>query len=216
LRDFNTDERRKGIEQLIDKYSQQFNGVHIIFIDGIADIIDDTNDQAQSNDVVRFFERIAIKYNCPVITIIHLNPGSTEKSRGHLGSQLERKCESVVSISKDKDSEVSTIEGKLLRNAGAIPQLQFKYDIEKGYHVACGVRMKPSKAEAQEKELREYAEAIFQDGIVKLTYTELVNQLIIALSVSDRTAKSKISLMKEVNIIEHEGDKLSKLVLVKK
>jgi hypothetical protein len=118
---------------------ERYRGIHLIVIDGIADYISDVNDSVQSNAIVKFFEELAIKYRTPIIVIVHTNPG-TDKERGHLGSQCQRKSESVITIKTEGD--VSFIEPKFLRMAGKgdIPAIQFRYDKEKGYHVDCGVR----------------------------------------------------------------------------
>ena len=119
--------------------STAYSGIHLIVIDGIADFICDVNDSEQSNAIVKFFEGLAVKYQTPIIVIVHTNPNS-DKERGHLGSQLQRKSESVLMVKKEGD--VSYLEAKLLRMAGkgSIPQIQFSYDRDKGYHTGCGMR----------------------------------------------------------------------------
>lgn len=68
------------------------------------------------------------------MTVLHFNPGS-EKERGHLGSQLQRKSESVLSVTKQPETQESRIQGRFLRNAGEIPEITFQYDKVRGYHV---------------------------------------------------------------------------------
>ena len=46
---------------------------------------------------------LAIEHHCPILAAIHLNPGSDFKTRGHLGSQLERKAESNLKLERDGD-----------------------------------------------------------------------------------------------------------------
>jgi hypothetical protein len=120
---------------------EKFGGIHSIIVDGIADFILDPNDQAQSIAIVKLFDDASIQFSCPVITVIHTNPG-TNKLRGHLGSALERKSESVLLVTEKGD--VSTLEPYYVRNAGKskIPLIQFTYDVTKGYHVFCGNKVK--------------------------------------------------------------------------
>lgn len=122
---------------ICDAASEAFGGIHLIAIDGIADYIKDVNDGEQSNAIIKFFEDLAIRHNAPLIGIVHTNPGS-DKERGHLGSQLQRKSESVLSVKQDGD--MSYIEPKLLRMAGKgdIPMIRFTYCKERGYHISCG------------------------------------------------------------------------------
>ena len=118
LRELSVKEKKQAIQLLLQTHNAEFGGVHIVLIDGVGDLVQSVNDEQECNELVLFLEQLAIRYNCPVVTILHLNPGSSVKSRGHLGSQMERKCESMLTILKDPDTEISVLEGKLLRNAG--------------------------------------------------------------------------------------------------
>lgn len=214
LRQFSINEKIQATKELLIKYAPQFGGVHLIVIDGIADYVSSPNEEQESIRIVHEFEKLAIEYKCPVIVVLHLNPSSQEKSRGHLGSQLERKSETVLSITKEKESEISTIESKFLRNAGNVPMIQFKYDTDKGYHVTCGIKNGSQKTDRINAELREYAIAIFENGKKKITYSDLVQICTKEFAVKERSAKDKIALMKSLNIIENEAGKLSPLRLV--
>jgi hypothetical protein len=117
---------------------EKFKGVHLIVIDGIGDFIPDVNFSDEANEIVHWLEMISIEYGAPIIVVVHVNPKS-EKERGHLGSQLQRKCESLLIIKRDGD--ICTIEPKLLRNAGMgeTQVINFIYDKTKRYHVSCGI-----------------------------------------------------------------------------
>ena len=114
--------------------NETFGGVHSIFIDGGADYIASVNDEAAAYNIVQFFTHLSIKYKCPVIVIVHQNPGS-DKERGHFGSEIQRKCYGLLSITKEGD--VSTLQPKIMRKAGNddIPLINYRYCKEKGYHI---------------------------------------------------------------------------------
>ena len=97
---FSVREIRESIRLALDQSAQQFGGVHSLILDGVADCVADVNDPGESNDFVAELHALAIKYLCPVVGVIHLNPGS-EKTRGHLGSQLERKAETNLRLEMD-------------------------------------------------------------------------------------------------------------------
>lgn len=126
-------------QKICEYANKHFGGMHLIVVDGGADYIQNVNDPEQSREIIKYFGDLAIKYSVPVIIIIHTNPDGI-KERGHVGSESQRKSESVLRIMKDGD--ISYIEPVFLRNAGngAMPRIQFIYDKEKGYHVSCGVR----------------------------------------------------------------------------
>ena len=140
LRQLDVKEYKSVTSDICEQANIRFNGVHLIVIDGIADYISSVNDDVESNEIVKFIEELAIKYSAPVIVIIHTNPNS-DKERGHLGSQCQRKSESVLMVRSEGD--ISYLEPKFLRMAGKgnVPIMQFMFDKNKSYHVGIGNRI---------------------------------------------------------------------------
>ncbi|HTV40984.1 MAG TPA: hypothetical protein VMF08_10430 [Candidatus Sulfotelmatobacter sp.] len=101
-------EIRASIPLLLNEAKKKFGGVHSLIFDGAADAVADVNDACEANEFVAELHALAIEYDCPIVCVIHLNPGSERKTRGHLGSQLERKSETNLQVDKDTD-DVSTI-----------------------------------------------------------------------------------------------------------
>ena len=52
----------------------------------------------ESNAVVQKLMQWSAMYNCHIINVIHQNFGSTKLGTGHLGSFLEKKAETVISL----------------------------------------------------------------------------------------------------------------------
>jgi hypothetical protein len=104
------EDRLKCIEMAIKEYDQKHKGVCSVIIDGIADLCGDPNNAVASFGLVDKLHRMAIEYECAIITVLHENPGSDSgKMRGHLGSQLERKAETALRLAKDSSSGITTI-----------------------------------------------------------------------------------------------------------
>jgi hypothetical protein len=83
-------------------------GIYCVLLDGVGDLVLDVNDIAETQNFVIELHALAIRYDCPIIGVLHENPGDkTEKQRGHLGSQLERKAESNIRLVKDSDESRS-------------------------------------------------------------------------------------------------------------
>ena len=89
----------KLVHEAIQRARDLYPGIHSILLDGAADFIADVNDAAECNAFVAELHGLAIEHDCHVVGAIHFNPG-TEKSRGHLGSQLERKAETNLRLDK--------------------------------------------------------------------------------------------------------------------
>jgi hypothetical protein len=204
FRTLDAQSRKECLQILCEETYEKHGGMYMVILDGGADFVLDTNDQKESNEAVRFFEELAAKYDCPIVIVLHFNPG-TEKGRGHFGSQLERKSESVISVSKNLESEISTIKGKLLRNSGSIPQIQFIYDLDKGHHVYYGTAAKMSKADEKILKLQQLAEMISKETRQSYTYTELYKLIMEVDNVSKRTAQERIvTMLKEGLLIKSD------------
>ena len=194
-------ERLQAIIQSMDKFHYQFRGIHMVVIDGIADLIKGANDETESIAVVEELYRLAGIYNTCIVTILHFIPSGL-KLRGHLGSELQRKAAAILSIEKDTDPSVSVVKVLKVRDGSPldVPIMQFAWDKDAGMHVYLGEKPKEEKEKRKEDELVAVARDIFgrQDFI---TYVDLAEQIQAILDVKERTAKSYIKFMREKEII---------------
>lgn len=165
IRTLDLEEFRKITDDVCREANAKHGGIHLIVIDGIADYIRDTNKIDQSEEIAAYFLNLSSIYSTAIIPIIHTNKTS-DTERGHLGSVLQRKSDSVFRI-KD-DGGVSVIEPVWLRHANKadIPRISYRFDKELGYHVGNGI-LPPKQDgdgltfEALEKLCRE----IYADGV---------------------------------------------------
>lgn len=70
-------------------------------IDGVADLIDNTNDIEKSVKVAQKLKKWRRENNMHINTVIHRN-STTDKATGHLGSFVQKKAETVILL---KDTE---------------------------------------------------------------------------------------------------------------
>ena len=85
--------------EFIEYYlSKKINSPSLVIIDGIADLVSDVNSLEESNAVVQKLMEWSANFNCHIINVIHQNFGSTKLGTGHLGSFLEKKAETVISL----------------------------------------------------------------------------------------------------------------------
>ena len=194
-------ERLQAIIQSMDKFHYQFRGIHMVVIDGIADLIKGANDETESIAVVEELYRLAGIYNTCIVTILHFIPSGL-KLRGHLGSELQRRAAAILLIEKDTDPSVSVVKALKVRDGSPldVPIMQFAWDKDAGMHVYLGEKPKEEKEKRKEDELVAVARDIFgrQDFI---TYVDLAEQIQAILDVKERTAKSYIKFMREKEII---------------
>ena len=194
-------ERMQAIVQSMDKYYYQFNGIRMVVIDGIADLVRCANDEAESISIIEELYRLAGIYKTCIVCVLHFVPNGL-KLRGHLGSELQRKAAAVLSIERDEDPHISVVKALKVRDGSPldVPIVQFAWDKEKGMHTYFGEKTTEEKEKRKETELTGVARKIF--GKQKnFTYVELCDQIQLLLDVKERTAKSYIKFMKDREII---------------
>ena len=194
-------ERLQSIIQSMDKFHYQYQGIHMVVIDGIADLIKGANDEAESIAVVEELYRLAGIYKTCIITVLHFIPNGL-KLRGHLGSELQRKAAAILSIEKDTDPAISVVKALKVRNGSPldVPIMQFSWDREAGMHIYLGEKPKEAKEKRKEDELVSVAKDVFGRQRF-ITYVDLSEQIQTILDVKERTAKSYIKFMREKEII---------------
>lgn len=186
----------------------------MVCFDGGADFLLELNDEAAARKLVAQQHAFAVRYGCVVLIVIHENPnGEGGKTRGHYGSELWRKAQSCIGITKGEDG-ISAMHGKFLRD-GDWPKREatyFKYDADAGMHVTAGDPTEErrsartaAKTEAKAEELHALARKILSEPV--MTHTALVNAIMRQPGrVSDRTARNRIQQMVELGILNKRGD----------
>ena len=199
-------ERLKSIVLSMDKFHYQYGGIHLVIIDGIADLIRCANDEAESIAVVEELYRLAGIYNTCIVTVLHFIPNGL-KLRGHLGSELQRKAAAILSIEKDTKPAVSVVKALKVRDGSPldVPLMQFAWDKEKAMHAYLGEKPKEEKDRRKEEELVAVARELFSRKRF-IGYMELSEELQAAFEVKERTAKSYIRFMREKEIIVKSPD----------
>jgi hypothetical protein len=191
-----------AVEDLCDTEA----GLRFAIVDGVADLLESPNDEKASFAFVDRLFALANRKGIVLVLVLHVNPGSDiGKTRGHLGSQLWRKCQSAIGIERGEDG-ISSIHGKFLRS-GHWPKNEashFAWCDKAGMHVAVDdptEERRKAKAAGKEKSLVELADAILGKAETAVGYGELL-QRIEATGVSNTTAKNRIREMKSIGLLK--------------
>lgn len=123
-----TDEQRGRLQYVkLRRYSQN-ERLYIIYkaiselrptlavIDGVADMIPDTNSNTDAPVVVNMLMALASETQAHIFSVLHTSAANTSKGRGHVGSEFERKAETVFLVEKEKGTNASTIKPQYTRN----------------------------------------------------------------------------------------------------
>ncbi|WP_311436162.1 bifunctional DNA primase/helicase, partial [Hoylesella timonensis] len=194
-------DRLKIIRESMDLFHHKHGGIHLVVIDGIADLIRSANDETESIAIVDELYRLAGIYNTCIICVLHFVPNGI-KLRGHIGSELQRKAAGILSIEKDDNPEYSVVKALKVRDGSPldVPMMLFGWDKTEDMHVYRGEKSKKDKERRKTDELLAVVKSAFRAKL-KLSYQELCDVLMREMEIKDRTAKKYIAYMKEQRIL---------------
>ena len=168
------DQRREATGEILRRYKPD-----LLILDGVADLCNDPNDLHESEALTCELMRWSSEYDNHILCVLHSNPGG-EKARGHLGSALLRKSETVMLVKADGDTSV--VSPQYCRNE---PFTEFAFQINaSGLPELCGIPAPQPKENV-------FAE-IMEAGKV-YAHSELIEMLMEAVDLKEGSAKSKIS-----------------------
>lgn len=197
-------DRLKLIRESMDLFHHKHGGIHLMIIDGIADLIRSANDESESIAIVDEMYRLAGIYNTCIICVLHFVPNGI-KLRGHIGSELQRKAAGILSIETDDNPEYSVVKAIKVRDGSPldVPMMLFGWDKEADMHVYRGEKSKEDKEKRKTDELIAVVKEAFRNTF-KLSYQDLCETLMREMEIKDRTAKKYIAYMKEQRILAQD------------
>lgn len=120
LREHGIKTRRLAIERAIKKS----NNLSLVVIDGIADLVNSYNDEEQAHEIVKHLMNWSKTSNIHIIVVIHTTKTSSDP-KGHLGSIIMQKAETVLTVSTEKNKNLTNVSTLCSRNEDEI-QFSFK------------------------------------------------------------------------------------------
>jgi hypothetical protein len=209
-------ERHEAIEHLI----QTTPDLGLLVIDGIKDLIKSINDEAEATLIADDLLRWTEEYQIHIITVLHQNKGD-KNARGHVGTELINKAETVVSVEREPKTEVSKVEVEFSRNMefppfGFLVNAEGLPEVVEGWKPKEEDRAKANRVTPEDldpylhtKIIREIA----QNGD-KFTNADLIEQIILAVSkhyetIGQSKAKTFKTYYKNEGYLTHHGKERS-------
>lgn len=198
VREFDTQKRLETLKEAI-----AYNSPDLVLVDGIRDLLANFNDIDESNYVVNEMMKLSSDFNCGIITVIHQNKGDAN-ARGHLGSELMNKSQSVIEMRK-------------LGNIGIARPLHcrdiefndFSFLIdEQGLPQPCGTPA--TNILTKEEQLQNLIEEAFDDTNISSKET-LLRFIAQRTGLSNKTAIRRIDSAVEAGLIEVLPNKMYQL-----
>lgn len=116
-REKSKDERLALLEWLFMESPYKDN-LGLVVLDGFVDFVKDFNDLKECDEFASKLMKYSSLTHSHIMGILHLNPNS-EKARGHLGTIIGQKCETVLIIKNEGD--FSTVKRKVGRGKSFDP-----------------------------------------------------------------------------------------------
>lgn len=205
--------------KLIEHAIKNEPNLGMVIIDGIKDLIKSINDESESTMIASKLLKWTEVKGIHIMTVLHQNKSDTN-ARGHIGTELVNKAETVISITVDKKNKnVSIVEAEQVRDK-AFETFGFSID-EHGLPKLDSFTLKTHGTRNKEGDLllnlagldrsRILAKAFEQDK--EISYSNLIIQIklaakhVLKTDIGDNKIKVFITDCKNKNLIYQEGRK---------
>lgn len=200
LRTFNPALRLGLIEEAIKKTPN----LGLVVIDGIRDVVTSINDEEQATDITSKLMKWSEENEIHITCVLHQNKNDTN-ARGHIGTELMNKSETVLSVAIDTaDKAVSVVEADYCRN---IAPERFAFEVINNLpEIVEGYKPRKNKRDQKfdlfnlcDRQKTELLDIAFQETN-SLSYSQLVSQI----QVATRNYYSEdVGIVKTKNFIVH-------------
>ena len=151
-------------------------------------------------------------YDVTFLCVIHENPSSGDKARGHLGTEIINKASQVMQIgfekdSKNNDTELIRLKFLHCRSTRKLDTIYMKYsEEEKGLVIASGEMVNETKHQKQAKastpEIQSWLENNLQEEMSK---KDLINHLMKSFECKIRTVEERLKELVESEFLVKES-----------
>jgi hypothetical protein len=204
LRQLNPEERLKFIEHVITLTPN----VGIVAIDGIRDLLTrGINDESEATSLTSLFLKWSCELNIHIILLLHQNKNDLNP-RGHIGSEVVNKAETIISVTKGDESDVFIVSCEDSRDK-AFDDFSFKISDE-GLPMPCELpdhkirKVTDPSFIPGEKHL-EVLSTLFKDGL-EYNYGELRVNLMQEFNIGRDASEKFISFYKDKDWITKEQE----------
>lgn len=220
LRKYSPKERIEVISCVLSKTK----GIGLVIIDGVRDLLYDINAPMEATYIISMLMKWTDEYQIHIHTILHQNKGD-ENARGHIGTELYNKAETVIQVEKDKtDGDISKVT-PILTRAQSFPGFAFRINDLILPELVSDYVSEPKKVgRPQKKEFDPYfditkeqhekaLENIFPGMFDELNYSALQEKLVVEFrsalgSFNSNKAAAEITFLKNKRMIVQDNGKL--------
>lgn len=195
-------QRLTTIRDTMDLFHHKHGGIHIVIIDGAADLVSSANNEAECTALIEELYRLAGMYHTCIVFALHHIPNGL-KIRGHLGSETHRKAAGILSVETDDNPSFSVIKAVKVRDGSALdmPMTLITWSKDENMFVSAGHKSAEYVKTQKIEKLRKAAQIIFRSRDA-YTFGVLAGMIAKELNCEDGTAKKYINFMVKEGILE--------------
>ena len=195
-------QRLTTIRDTMDLFHHKHGGIHLVIIDGAADLVSSANNEAECTALIEELYRLAGMYHTCIVFALHHIPNGL-KIRGHIGSETHRKAAGILSVEKDDNPSFSVIKAVKVRDGSALdmPMTLITWSKEDRMFVSAGHKSAEYVKSQKTEKLRMAAKKIFKSRDA-YTFGVLAGMIAKEVNCEDGTAKKYINFMIKEGILE--------------
>lgn len=209
LREYGNENRVEITEYLI----QHTPNLGVVVIDGIRDLINSINDEREATYIASKLLKWSEEKNIHIVTILHQNKGDGN-ARGHLGTELMNKAETVINLSKEMhiNERQTIVEPKYNRHKEFRKfAIVIHNNVPKLVGTSDYIPENPKVDQLTHIQISEVLNAVFKKYSV-IPYTKLWQSIKIQLNITcginfgDNKCKQLINKLKEDNYLIYDEE----------
>ena len=167
-----------------------------VFLDGLADLCADFNDQKECARVVGELVNAAEEAGCALLAVIHTSKTDKSEARGHVGAIAQQKAGEVYEVRREPGSPVADVMQVLSRFA-SVPDIAFEFGDEFALLPAYGGQ---TRQQRRAEDLQKAFSKLLADGSPR-SYSVLANEYAQLKGRSQRHGKEAIREAKKRGIV---------------
>lgn len=168
----------------------------LVFLDGVADLCEDFNDQKEAAWVVGELTNAAEEAGCALLTVVHTNKTDKSEARGHVGAIAQQKAGEVYEVTREGAGNVANVKQALTRFA-SVPDIAFGFGDDFALLPAYGGLTKQQQEERKQRAA--FGELLA--GGISMNYSQLAEAYAEQEDCSETTAKNRIKEAKQRGIL---------------
>ena len=201
--------RFKALNEYLQFVKNKQPNQHIVIVlDVITDCINDFNRADDSMQLIDLLNTTINFHNVTFICLIHENPGSADKARGHIGTELMNKASTVMQVSfekgqNNKPTDLIALNFLKKRNTKRYDTIYLKYCSVSGGLVGAEKDdieevFKDRSIKAREDDIIKY---IAQNPFTKISSSDLISDLVEEFVCSDKIIRERLKYITDNELV---------------